>query len=77
LSWLGADLALRAQQVQSDKPPDRQAAQQALRHWQKDSDLAAVRDPKALAKLPAAERQEWTKFWAEVADLLKKAVPKQ
>ena len=30
----------------------------ALRHWKVDSDLAGVRDPNALAKLPAAERKD-------------------
>jgi tetratricopeptide (TPR) repeat protein len=69
-TWLQADLALRAKQLQSDNPPERQAALQALTHWQKDPDLAGVRAREALAKLPAAERQEWTKFWAEVDTLL-------
>jgi tetratricopeptide (TPR) repeat protein len=73
LTWLKADLALRAKQVQSGKPPDRQAALQALKHWQQDPDLAGVRDPVALAKLPEAERREWAKFWAEVNSLLKQA----
>jgi hypothetical protein len=76
LSWLWADLALRALQVQSDNPPDRQTAQQALKHWQKDPDLAALRDQGSLAKLPEAERKEWAKLWDEVAALLKKAGPK-
>jgi hypothetical protein len=29
-----------------------------------------VRDKDALAALPAVERAEWEKLWAEVADLL-------
>jgi tetratricopeptide (TPR) repeat protein len=72
LSWLGADLELWAKQVQSAKPPDRQAAQQALTNWQQGPDLAGVREPAALAKLPKAERQEWIKVWAEVDALLKR-----
>jgi tetratricopeptide (TPR) repeat protein len=76
LTWLRADLALRGKQLTGGKPPDRQPAGQALRHWQKDPDLASVRNPKALAKLPEAERKEWEKLWAEVNAVLKKAGPK-
>jgi hypothetical protein len=47
--------------------------QATLRHWQKDSDLVGVRDRITLEKLPAAERAEWQKLWADVEGLLKKA----
>jgi hypothetical protein len=46
---------------------------QRLRHWQNDSDLAGVRDPEALARLPEAERAAWRKLWGDVADLLRRA----
>jgi serine/threonine-protein kinase len=71
LTWLRADLALRTKQLTAGSP-DRTAAQGALGHWQKDRDLAGVRERAALAKLPETERQEWTKFWADVAKLLQK-----
>ncbi len=35
--------------------------------WQTDSALAGVRDPTELAKLPAAEREQWQLLWADVA----------
>ena len=35
--------------------------------WQTDSALASVRDPVELAKLPAAEREQWQLLWADVA----------
>jgi len=54
-------------------PEARSAVQQTLRHWQKDTDLAGLRDPTALAKLPEAERAEWHKLWADVEETLKKA----
>jgi tetratricopeptide (TPR) repeat protein/tRNA A-37 threonylcarbamoyl transferase component Bud32 len=73
LRWLKADLALWSKQLASEKPPDLQAARQALKHWQKDPDLAGVRDPEPLAKLPEVERKEWAKLWTEVAALLKKS----
>ena len=47
--------------------------QQALRHWQQDSDLAGLRDAAALAKLPAEERAACERLWADVAELLKRA----
>jgi tetratricopeptide (TPR) repeat protein/tRNA A-37 threonylcarbamoyl transferase component Bud32 len=35
--------------------------------WPTDSALASVRDPAELAKLPAAEREQWQRLWADVA----------
>jgi hypothetical protein len=43
------------------------------RHCQEDSNLAGVHDSRALAALPADERDGWCKLWADVAALLKKA----
>ena len=37
---------------------------QAMQHWQRDLDLASVRDVKALSA-------DWKKFWADVATLHK------
>jgi tetratricopeptide (TPR) repeat protein len=73
LDWLRADLALRTRQLESAQPADRAAAQQALRHWQKDSDLAGIRDKAALAKLPAQEQKAFAQLWSDVAALLNKA----
>jgi serine/threonine-protein kinase len=69
IGWLRADLALRRQQLDTD----RAAAQQALKHWQQDSHLAGLRDAAALAKLSAEERAACEKLWADVAALLKTA----
>jgi tetratricopeptide (TPR) repeat protein len=76
LDWLRADLALRTRQLESGPPSNRAEAQQALQHWQQDGDLASLRDKDALAKLPAEERAAFTKLWADVAVLLKKAAEK-
>jgi tetratricopeptide (TPR) repeat protein len=35
--------------------------------WHMDPHLASVRDPAELAKLPAAEREQWQRLWADVA----------
>jgi hypothetical protein len=63
LCWLQDDLA-RLQL--------RTAAQlrRRLLHWRQAPDLAAVRDPTALGKLPEAEQVAWLSLWAQVDALL-------
>jgi hypothetical protein len=73
LEWLRADLALWNKQAQNPKPPGPSRVRNALRHWRKDPDLASVRDPKALAKLPESEQEAWRTLWSDVEDLLRKA----
>jgi tetratricopeptide (TPR) repeat protein len=73
LDWLRADLALRTKQLENGKPADRAAAQQTLRHWQQDTDLAGLRDQAALANLPAEEQKAFAQLWADVATTLQKA----
>jgi hypothetical protein len=53
-------------------PNTSQRALQRAADWQRDADLASVRDKDALDKLPEAERKEWRQFWDDVAALLKK-----
>jgi Tfp pilus assembly protein PilF len=73
LEWLRADLT--AYRKLLDKEPDKAAplVRQQMLHWQQDTDLAGVRGAEALAKLPEAERQDWQKLWADVAELLARA----
>jgi len=73
LGWLRGFLALRQRQAGSARPEDRQEAVRALSYWLGDAGLAGVRDPGPLAKLPAAEREEWEKFWADVKAALAEA----
>jgi hypothetical protein len=72
LDWLRADLDLSAKQVEKGKPPVRAVVLKKLQHWQKDTDLASLRDAAALEKLPEAERAACQKLWTDVAALLKK-----
>ena len=76
LEWLRSDLALRTKQLESGKPADRAEVQQTVRGWQKNTDLAGIRDAADLAKLPADERNPCTQLWADVAALAKKAQEK-
>jgi tetratricopeptide (TPR) repeat protein len=73
LAWLRADLALHTKLLGSGQGGARAEVQRELRHWQKDADLAGIRDKAALAKLPADEQKAFTRLWADVAALLKKA----
>jgi hypothetical protein len=62
-----------AKLLESGPPQWRPFIVQTLQHWKVDTDLAGVRDPEALAKLPEAERKEWKALWANVEALLKRA----
>jgi serine/threonine protein kinase/tetratricopeptide (TPR) repeat protein len=77
LSWLRAELAAYTKLAQSGPPAARSFVQQQLKHWQVDNDLAGIRGPDALAKLPAEERAAFTQLWAEVTTLLKKVEEKK
>ena len=72
LRWLRADLAAYTQLAGRDDPKLKQAIRQRLGHWQKDADLAPVRDAEALNKLPGYERDVWRQLWADVDALRKK-----
>jgi tetratricopeptide (TPR) repeat protein len=64
LDWLRADLALQTKLFEGGK-----SVAGGLTFWQKDTDQAGVRDPAALAKIPADEREQWQRLWADVAAL--------
>jgi tetratricopeptide (TPR) repeat protein len=77
LNWLRADLAVYTKGLQGDKPQDWTIALERLKHWQRDDDLAGIRDPAALAKLPAEERATFAQLWADVDTLLRKTREQQ
>jgi hypothetical protein len=70
LGWLRAELAAWTKQIETGPPQARPAVEQSLRHWQVDSELAVVRDPDALARLPADERAGWQALWDDVDALI-------
>lgn len=63
LGWLADELAAWA-----GRPAGPDTAR-AMRNWLADPVLSDVRDPAALAKLPAPERADWEKLWSGVTDL--------
>ena len=73
LDWLRAELAQCANAVSTSQPDSRPPLLDRLRHWQRNRDLAGVRDEESLAKLSDAEQQSWREFWSEVETLIEKA----
>jgi tetratricopeptide (TPR) repeat protein len=70
--YLTAELAAWSKLLEAE-PRARPAVLPILQHWKKDADLAGIRDPDALAKLPADEQDAWNALWKDVDALLKKA----
>jgi tetratricopeptide (TPR) repeat protein len=44
--------------------------------WFEDTDLASVRGPEAISRLPADERDAWNKIWADVRALRDQTAPR-
>jgi serine/threonine protein kinase/tetratricopeptide (TPR) repeat protein len=76
LGWLRAELEAMGRLLDKGTDKTRATAANLLWHWQVDPDLAGVRGPEALARLPETERQAWQKLWEDVADLLNRALAK-
>jgi serine/threonine-protein kinase len=71
--WLRLDLAAWAKKVDTGTPADRIQAQQTLSPWQKDPDLAGLRDAEILDRLPPSERDVCRALWEDLAALLRRA----
>jgi WD40 repeat protein/serine/threonine protein kinase/Tfp pilus assembly protein PilF len=77
LDWLRADLDLWNSLLKKEPDKTRTEVARRIQHWLRDRDLNGVRGPDALDKLPEAERKDWQKLWADVADTLKRAKAKR
>ncbi len=69
--WLSAELEAWDRHVAAEGSRVRQAFQFYVEQYRTDADLAGVRDPEALAKLPEEEHKAWRAFWAQVDSVLK------
>jgi serine/threonine protein kinase/tetratricopeptide (TPR) repeat protein len=58
-----------------EKEPDKAGPiiVQRMQQWLTEGDLAGVRGPEALRKLPEAEQGDWQKLWEEVEELRQRA----
>jgi serine/threonine-protein kinase len=68
--WLWADLKAQAAQANSGTDAARSAVRKLLPSRKSDPNLARVRTPEALAKLPEEEQAAWRSLWSEVDGLL-------
>jgi serine/threonine-protein kinase len=73
LAWLRSDLALWTKVLATGHPQAGSAVQRLVQHWQKDPDLAGIRDAAWLVNLPADELRACRQLWADVDALLKRA----
>jgi len=71
-AWLQAELVAWSK-LRESQPNSRPLVLLTMQHWQKDPELAAIRDPEYLAKLPEDERKAWQALWADVEALLNRA----
>jgi hypothetical protein len=76
LGWLKDELTVWGKLIESGPPQARPTIVKTLSHWQKDTDLAGLRDGAARDKLPPGEQKAFTELWADVAALLQKAEEK-
>jgi serine/threonine-protein kinase len=61
------ELAVETKVLETGNVSDRKRALYSLAHWFMDPDLAGIRDPEELGKLPPAERAKCQKLWGSVA----------
>jgi tetratricopeptide (TPR) repeat protein len=73
LDWLRADLAAWGERLDGQTDPAPTAVLRKMAHWEQDADLAGVRRPEALTRLPEAERRGWQQLWADVEALRQRA----
>jgi serine/threonine-protein kinase len=66
LGWLQSDFERLSLEANSDDPRVRLRVRGTLGRWMSDPDLAGLRDPEAIARLPEPERDAWQRLWAEV-----------
>jgi Flp pilus assembly protein TadD len=72
LDWLRAERDAWDKLLDAGGPAARETVASNLRHWRADPDLAGVRDPEVLAKLPKAERKDWRALWADVDAMIRR-----
>jgi serine/threonine-protein kinase len=72
-AWLRADLAVWSKTLDSGSRAVRVHVRKLLAQWQADPELAGLREPGALDRLPADERQESHALWKEVAAVLRRS----
>ena len=73
LEWLRLDLAWWGKALEGGKAQSRALVRSKMHHWRNDDAFAGVRGKDLLARIPAEERREWERLWAEVDALIRRA----
>ena len=75
LNWLNAELSVWTKLLESGTAESKASIAKTLKHWQEDSDLAGVRDDRAIEALAEPERAASRRLLAGVATLLETTTP--
>jgi tetratricopeptide (TPR) repeat protein len=70
LAWFRDELDDWRRRLAKEPAEDRADVLRRINCWLRDPDLACVRDPEPLGRLPAAERGDWEKLWRDLRELL-------
>jgi tetratricopeptide (TPR) repeat protein len=70
LTWIEADCFVRRQDLKGENRSQQAAARTRLGTWRWLIELAPLREPAELQKLPEDERRGWQTLWASLDDLL-------
>jgi tetratricopeptide (TPR) repeat protein len=73
-AWLEADLRAYRGLLEQEAGNGRAAAAQKMSHWQRDPDLASVREQKAVNLLSPSDRLHWGRLWEQVEALRRQAM---
>ena len=73
--WLRLDLADCARKMDLGQLRDQVEVRRVLASWRHEPDLAGVRDPGAVRKLPPDERREWQALWDTHASRIERFAP--
>jgi hypothetical protein len=65
------DLTAWSRAMPGTTKDNREWLRQRLTDWLREADLACLRDPAELGKLPADERKDCLASWNEVGEILK------
>jgi tetratricopeptide (TPR) repeat protein len=69
LLWLRGELDDWRQRLAKGPAEGRAEVLQRIKCWLGDPDLACLRDPEPLGRLPASERGDWEKLWRDLRQL--------
>ena len=73
LEWLRGDLAGYQRWLANEPDKAGPLLCQRMQAWQQDADLAGVRAPESLGRLPAVEQKDWRELWEDVKALGQRA----